>query len=98
MVLPIRCGLHSPTTSPCGRYGFNTAAYWPSARCPWRWCWPRAPCVAGAPLDGLDKMYRLHKWLGIAALARRNSALAVGAGHQVGRGLGRLTPGAPRRG
>ena len=39
-------------------------------------------------LDGLDKTYRLHKWLGITGLVVRRHPLAVGAGHQVGGGLG----------
>ena len=39
-------------------------------------------------LDGLDKMYRLHKWLGITRAGGRRPALVVGAGHEVDGRLG----------
>jgi hypothetical protein len=39
-------------------------------------------------LGGLDKMYRLHKWLGIAGLALAVSHWLLAQGGQVGGGLG----------
>ncbi|SCK25511.1 ferric reductase-like transmembrane domain-containing protein [Vogesella sp. LIG4] len=48
-------------------------------------------------LGGLDKMYRLHKWLGIAALVVSIAHWAVSQGPKWLRALGLLSGGRPRR-
>lgn len=55
------------------------------------------PTPAERPLGGLDKMYRLHKWLGIAALVLSLSHWLLAQAPKWLSALGLLSGGRPRR-